>query len=149
MNDAIFVDADVVLDLLCKREPFYESAAQLFTLGDRRELYLATTSLVYANVFYILRKILGTDKAKGLLQKLRLIVHVVPVDEKMVDLALNSQFSDFEDALQYFTARENGIGTILTRNAKDYKEKDVLIQTPEEYLATWSIKTNVSLHHGI
>ncbi len=84
MNDAIFVDADVVLDLLCKREPFYESAAQLFTLGDRRELYLATTSLVYANVFYILRKILGTDKAKGLLQKLRLIVHVVPVNEKMV-----------------------------------------------------------------
>ena len=58
----------------------------------------------------------------------------MPVDEKIVDLALNSKFSDFEDGLQYFTARENGIRIILTRNIKDYKEKDLLVQRPEEYL---------------
>jgi predicted nucleic acid-binding protein len=140
MNNTIFIDADVILDLLCKREPFYESAAELFTLGDKGKLHLATTSLVYANVFYILRKILGIEKAKELLRKLRLIVHVIPIDEKMVDLALNSQFSDFEDGLQYFTARENDIGIILTRNVRDYKEKELLIQTPEEYLKTFFMK---------
>jgi len=69
-----------------------------------------------------------------------LIVHVIPIDEKMVDLALNSSFSDFEDGLQYFTARENDIGIILTRNIKDYKEKELLIQTPEEFLKTLPIK---------
>jgi predicted nucleic acid-binding protein len=89
---------------------------------------------VFANVFYILRKLLGIEKAKELLRKLRIIISVVSVDEKVVDLALNSKFSDFEDGLQYFTARENDIRIILTRNTKDYKEKDLLVQTPEEYL---------------
>jgi len=140
MNNTIFIDADVILDLLCKREPFYGSAAEVFTLGDKGKLHLTTTSLVYANVFYILRKVLGIEKAKELLRKLRLIIHVMPINEKMVDLALNSQFSDFEDGLQYFTARENDIGVILTRNVKDYREKDLLIQTPEEYLKTLIIK---------
>ena len=73
-------------------------------------------------------------KQKELLRKLRIIISVVSVDEKVVDLALNSKFTDFEDGLQYFTARENDIKIILTRNVKDYKEKDLLIQTPEEYL---------------
>ena len=94
-----------ILDILCKREPFYTFAAEVFTLGDIKQIELVTTSVVFANVFYILRKVLGIDKAKELLRKLRIIVSVVSVDEKVVDLALNSKFADFEDGLQYFTAR--------------------------------------------
>ena len=134
MNRRIFIDSDIILDLLCKREPFYFFAAEVFTLGDTKKIELVTTSLVFANVFYILRKLLGIEKAKELLRKLRIIISVVSVDEKVVDLALNSKFTDFEDGLQYFTARENDIKIILTRNIKDYKEKYLLIQTPEEYL---------------
>jgi predicted nucleic acid-binding protein len=134
MNKKVFIDSDVILDLLCKREPFYSYAAEVFTLGDTKKIELVTTSVVFANVFYILRKLLGIEKAKELLRKLRIIISVVSVEEKVVDLALNSKFSDFEDGLQYFTARENDIKIILTRNTKDYKEKDLLIQTPEEYL---------------
>ena len=134
MNKRIFIDSDIILDLLCKREPFYAFAADVFTLGDLGKLELVTTSVVFANVFYILRKTSGIEKAKELLRKLRIIISVVPVDEKTVDLALNSKFSDFEDGLQYFTAREHDIRVILTRNIKDYKEKDLVIQTPEQYL---------------
>ena len=134
MNRKIFIDSDIILDLLCKCDPFYSFAAEVFTLGDTKKIELVTTSLVFANVFYILRKLLGIEKAKELLRKLRIIISVVSVDEKVVDLALNSKFTDFEDGLQYFTARENDIKIILTRNVKDYKEKDLLIQTPEEYL---------------
>ena len=134
MNRKIFIDSDIILDLLCKRDPFYSFAAEVFTLGDTKKIELVTTSLVFANVFYILRKLLGIEKAKELLRKLRIIISVVSVDEKVVDLALNSKFTDFEDGLQYFTARENNIKIILTRNVKDYKEKELLIQTPEEYL---------------
>jgi predicted nucleic acid-binding protein len=134
MNKHIFIDSDIILDLLCKREPFYPFAAEVFTLGDLGKIELVTTSVVFANVFYILRKVLGIEKAKELLRKLRIIIRVVPVCEKTVDLALNSKFSDFEDGLQYFTARENEINILLTRNVKDYKEKDLLIQTPEQYL---------------
>lgn len=134
MSRKVFIDSDIILDILCKREPFYSFAAEVFTLGDSKEIELMTTSVVFANVFFILRKILGIQKAKELLRKLRIMVGVIPIGDKIVDLALNSKFADFEDGLQYFTARENGIRILLTRNIKDYKENDIIIQTPEEYL---------------
>jgi predicted nucleic acid-binding protein len=140
MNKTVFLDSDVILDLLCKREPFYTFAAEIFTLGDLGKINLVTTSLVYANVFYILRKVLGIEKGKELLRKLRIIVGVIPVNEKTVDLALNSSFSDFEDGLQYFTARENNIQILITRNIKDYKGKEIIIQTPEEYIRSQIVK---------
>jgi predicted nucleic acid-binding protein len=134
MNKAVFIDTDIILDLLCKREPFYSYAAEVFTMGDTGVITLVTTPLVFANVFYILRKILGIGKAKELLRKLRIMIEVVPLNDKVIDLALNSSFSDFEDGIQYFGAREQGIKLLLTRNVKDYKETDLIIQTPEEYL---------------
>ena len=134
MNKTVFIDSDIILDLLCKRASFYHYAAELFTLGDMGKIKLITTSVAIANVFYILRKILGIEKAKELLRKLRIIIGIIPVTEKIVDLALNSRFSDFEDGLQYFTARENGIKILITRNIKDYKEKDLIIQTAEQFL---------------
>jgi predicted nucleic acid-binding protein len=140
MNKKVFIDSDIILDLLCKRKPFYESAATILTLGDQGKIELVTTSLVFANVFYILRKILGIEKAKELLRKLRIIIRVVSVNEKSVDLALNSRFVDFEDGLQYFTARENEIPIIITRNIKDYKETDLIIQTPEQYIKSINIE---------
>jgi predicted nucleic acid-binding protein len=136
MSNKIFIDSDIILDLLCKRKPFFDSAAEIFTMGDTGKIELFTTSLVFANVFYILRKILGIEKAKELLRKLRILVKIVSAGEKIVDLSLNSEFSNFEDGLQYFSARENNIKILLTRNVKDYVEKDVIIQTPQEYLGS-------------
>jgi len=136
MSKEVFIDTDIVLDLLCKREPFYPYAAEVFTLGDKGTLTLVTTPLVFANVFYILRKLLGIEKAKELLRKLRIMMGIVEIDEKIVDLALNSSFSDFEDGIQYFTAQEHGIQHLLTRNLRDYKGSELIVQTPEEYLKT-------------
>ena len=59
---------------------------------------------------------------------------VLPIDEIMVDNALDSKFSDFEDSLQYFSAKGKEIPIVLTRNTRDYKEQDIIIQTAEEYL---------------
>ena len=134
MNKKIFVDSDIILDLLAERESFYDNAAKIFALAYKKEIELFTTAVVLANVFYILRKIRGNKEAKGLLRNLRLLVHVLSVSEKTVDMALNSQFGDFEDGLQYFAAKENNLLTIITRNTVDYKVKDVIIQTPEEYI---------------
>lgn len=141
MSKRVFIDSDIILDLLCRREPFYQDAAELFTIGDRGKIQLVTTSIVFANVFFILRKILGIEKAKEMLRKLRIIVSVISADEKVVDLALNSGFSDFEDGLQSFTARENGIKILITRNIKDYRASDLLVQTPREYLNAKLVKS--------
>ena len=136
MNKEVFIAADIVLDLLCKREPFYSYAAEVFTMGDTGIIKLVTTPLVFANVFYILRKVSGIEKAKELLRKLRIMVGVVSLNDKVIDLALNSAFNDFEDGIQFFAGREQGIKLLLTRNVKDYKAADLIIQTPEEYLKT-------------
>ncbi|MGI5101088.1 type II toxin-antitoxin system VapC family toxin [Treponema vincentii] len=134
MTKKIFVDSVIVLDVLCKRDPYYEYAAKVFSLADMKKLTVYTTSLVVANVYYILRKAIGIEKSKEALRKLRLLVKIISVEEREVDLALNSSFSDFEDALQYYTAVKHGMETLLTRNIKDYKERDLIIQTPEQFI---------------
>lgn len=134
MSKLIFVDSDVILDVLEKREPFYSYSAQILTLGDEKKIKLVTTLLVFSNVYYLLRKHLGIDKAKESLRKLRVIVDVISVNAKEVDLALNSEMSDFEDALQYFTALNSKIGFIITRNVRDYKNPKLIVQTPQEYI---------------
>ena len=136
MNTKLFIDSDIIIDVLAQRDNFYEPAAVIFDAGYEKKLDLYTTAVVLANVFYILRKKIGTEKSREQLIKLRLIMKVLPVNEKTVDAALTSKIKDFEDGLQYFSAKENGIQVIITRNVKDYKEKDVVIQTAEEYIKT-------------
>ena len=136
MSKKILIDSDIILDVIAERESFYESAAEIFELGYAKKLDLYTTAIVLANVFYILRKKFGTEKSMEILKNLRLIMNILPINEKTVDAVFISKFKDFEDGLQYFSAKENGIQAIITRNVKDYKEKDILIQTAEEYLKT-------------
>ncbi|GAB7140999.1 PIN domain-containing protein [Deferribacterales bacterium RsTz2092] len=135
MSRKVFIDSDIIIDVLAKRETFYEPATRLLELGYARELELYTTAVIMANVFYVIRKKYWAEESKKLLKKLRLAINILPMGETAVDSALNSQFSDFEDALQYFAALENEISVIITRNKKDYKEHNIKIQTAEEYLA--------------
>ncbi len=132
----IFVDTDVILDLLARRIPHFHFSAVLFTFAEMKKLELYTTPLIIANTFYILRKQLGNDSAKNALRKLRILLHVIDSTESIIDKALNSDFSDFEDAIQYYTALEYGIPVILTRNIRDYKKASIVVQTPESYLVT-------------
>jgi len=134
MNRKLFIDSDIILDLLAERELFFDDAAKIFSLAYDKKLALFTTAVVLANVFYILRKIKGNAEAKRQIRNLRLLVHILPINENIVDMALNSKFGDFEDGLQYFTATENNIPAIITRNAEDYKVRDIIIQTSEEYI---------------
>jgi hypothetical protein len=89
-----------------------------------------------------LRKSIGNSKSKERLKDLRLLVKILPINEHIVDETLVSSFSDFEDGLQYFTAKENAMAGIITRNPKDYKIKDndMVVQTSKEF-----IKANVEL----
>jgi len=137
MNRA-FVDTDVILDLLTQRTPYFHFAALLFTFAEMKKIILYTSPSVFINAFYILRKHLGIAEAKKALMRLRLLIHVIDADEKIIDLACLSDFSDLEDAVQYYTAQQHRLGTLITRNIKDYKVKDMIIQSPETYLVSKS-----------
>jgi predicted nucleic acid-binding protein len=134
MTRKIFVDTDVVFDLLAKREPFYTFAAQLFTNADKQEVTICVSSLCFGNLNYILSKHKSAVEARKILSRFKVLVTILPVDDKIIELALNSDFKDFEDAIQYYCAIENGINILITRNLKDFKPVRIPVLTAEEFV---------------
>ena len=132
--DKILVDTNIIIDILTKRKKFYKPASWLFTLSDNNELELAISSLTFANTYYMLSKELDSGKAKEILRKFKLLVKILPMDDKIIDLSLNSDFKDFEDAIQYYTAIENKLDMIITRNLKDFKLSKIPVMTANDYI---------------
>jgi predicted nucleic acid-binding protein len=133
----LFVDTNIVIDLLARREPFYEEAAALFSLADKRQIKLSVSSLTIANTSYALIRQMGSNKAKSVLRKLRMILNILPLDDKIIGLSLNDDnFSDFEDGLQYYTAIEADQELIITRNLKDFKNSRLPTMTAKQFIKT-------------
>lgn len=133
----LLIDTNIVLDLLAKRDPFYKSAAQVFSLADKHKLKLTVSSLTFANTNYVLTRLKSAKEAREILRKFKILVKILPLNEKIVDLALNDEdFKDFEDGLQYYTAVENNQDFIITRDLRDFKQAKIPVMTAEEYLTS-------------
>jgi predicted nucleic acid-binding protein len=131
---SIFLDTNIVLDLLAHRMPFYTEAAKLFSLADKKKIVLSVSALCLADINYILSKQIPEMEVRKILRKFKVLVNVLPLDDKITDLALNSEFRDFEDAIQYFTAIENDQDLIITRNQSDFKESKIPVMTAGEFI---------------
>ncbi|MEX2350634.1 MAG: PIN domain-containing protein [Flavobacteriaceae bacterium] len=135
----LFIDTNIVLDLLSKREKFYRDAQDLFTLADNNNETLYISTLTFANTYYLLSKHHKPQEAKNILLKFKLLVTILSVNDKILELALISDFKDFEDAIQYFTALENKTEFIITRNKKDFKHTQLPVMTAKEYLKSLAL----------
>jgi predicted nucleic acid-binding protein len=133
-KDKVFLDTDVILDLLTRREPHFEPAVELFLEIQNKAIQAYTSPVVIANLFYILHRHFDRKKAIQSLMKIRTLVGVLNCGVHVIDSALLSDFTDFEDAVQYYTALENSIDIIITRNIKDYKTATITVTTPLEYM---------------
>jgi len=133
---SIFVDANIILDVLLKREHLYEASSDVLGLAEKKEVVLKTSVLSYGVIFYFVKKGLSMPEFLKRMKHLRSIVGVLPNNEGAVDFALNSGFSDLEDAMQNQIAESNGLRTIITRNKRDFRKSNLAILTPEEFLAT-------------
>lgn len=132
----LLIDTNIVIDLLAKRQPFYEEAAALFSLADNKEVILAISSLTFANTSYILSKMLSPKRTKDILIRFRSLVRIIGLDDKIIDLALGDErFKDFEDGLQYYTAVENQMDLIISRNKKDFESAKIPVLTAKEFLS--------------
>ena len=132
----LLIDTNIVIDLLAKRDDFYDEAADLFSRADRKELELAISSLTLANTNYILTKLKSSKEAREILRKFKVLVELLSLDDKITELALSDDsFTDFEDGLQYYSAIENQIDIIITRNKKDFKHSKIPVLTAKEFLA--------------
>jgi len=132
--DKVLVDTNIVLDLLAKREEFLTEAQKIFTLSDKKKVKLYVSALTFANTYYILSQKLKLNDTRSVLRRFKILVKVLPLNEKIINLSLDSEFKDFEDAIQYYTCLENDIDIILTRNLKDFKLSKIPVLTARDYL---------------
>jgi len=137
MIPKLFLDTNVVLDLLGERVTFYTSAAKIATLADKEKIRLVTSALTFATVNYILSKYEGQQKAKEKLRKFKVLTRICSLDETIIEKGLNSNFSDYEDALQYFSALKSECDMLITRNGKDFKLSEIPVFTPDEFLRSY------------
>ena len=130
----LFLDTNIVIDLLDKREPFCYDAVRLFTMAYNKKMQLLVSPMTYATASFLLRKH-GTEEVRRLLNNFRLLSRVTTANERTVDESLVSQFADFEDALQYYSALTAKAEAIITRNKKDFANSKIPVMTAGEYLA--------------
>nr|HPR61419.1 PIN domain-containing protein [Prolixibacteraceae bacterium] len=131
----VFLDTNIVIDLLSERAPFYKDAAKIFSLADNQAIKLYCSALSIANIYYIIFRNKSNEHANNALDELLEFLTILPLNEKNIRYSLaNSTFSDFEDALQYSTASENRMDIIVTRNTTDFKAVNIPVITSNEFV---------------
>lgn len=131
----VFLDTNVLLDVLARRGPFYADSAQVWTLAETGRVTGFISTLSLPNLFYLLRRINGQKGARKAMSILRDIFSLVPLDTQIVNQAIDADAADFEDAIQFFIALRTGATALITRNPRDFPSQDIAIQTPTEFLA--------------
>lgn len=145
MKEKIFIDTDVILDVVFERSPFFYDSQKVLSLIEKNYFIGFTSSLILANCYYIISNNKNKNTAAKTVSKLRSIMTVLPFTDKEIGESLNSNFKDFEDGIQYFISINNGLDTIITRNISNYKNVDIHIFMPNDFLNLEKIKKIIEL----
>jgi len=135
MNDKLFFNTNIIVDLLGEREPFYESVAKIATLADKGKIQLFVSALTYSTVYCILSRSEDKEVVKEKIRKFKVIAETSDLTVKIIDKGLSSKFKDFEDSLQYYCAMGTECNFFITKKGKDFKESEIPVLTPNEYLS--------------
>ena len=132
----VFLDTNIFIDYLARRGQFFESAAKIIQMGQQRRCEIMVSALSFATASFILETHhkLPNDV---IVQKFVMFVkmcNVTPVDSLVIDEAIASQFPDFEDAMQYYSALREGADAIITRNTSDFVASKIEVYEPQQFL---------------
>ena len=119
-----FIDTNLVLDVLAQRRPFYENSARIWELVETRNLKGSLSATTITDIFYILKKQLGPEKAYDFVNKIMMVFDITSISQADIRKALNLGFKDFEDALQVVCAKKIGAKYLITRNTEDFQEAE-------------------------
>ena len=132
----VFIDTNVLIDLLLERNPWADDAAVIFSMADRKEIELLCCSLSFSTAIYLMQRM--KYSRKEIVNKLAIVKSlctVTTVDGFVLDRVLQSDFPDLEDAMQHYSALASGAEVIVTRNVKDYAAAGIPVMSPGEFLA--------------
>ena len=128
----ILFDTNVVLDLLLDREPFSNTAAQLFSRADEGDITGFINATTVTTVHYLAHRTVGDRRARREIGNVLDLFDVAPVNLAVLEGALQSKFTDFEDAVMYHAALNVNADGIVTRNIGDFKRATIPLYAPEE-----------------
>jgi predicted nucleic acid-binding protein len=133
----IFLDTNVLMDILANRQPFYKSSAEIYKLGLRKKVVLFTSSNTISTLHYLLKKFTTEENIRQSLDEVTTVLSIIPVDINIIKKSLKSNHKDFEDAIQIVSAQSiNNMDCIVTRDLKDYKFAEITVLTPDDFLNT-------------
>lgn len=136
----VFLDTNVVLDVFARRQPFYADSATVWALAERGKIHGFVSALSLTNLYYVVRRLSSRPAAMEMLKAVRGCVGVTACDASVLNLAIDAGFGDFEDAVQYFSARAAGADVLVTRNTDHFPDGDVPAMTPTAFLAAHSFE---------
>lgn len=140
MKPSVFLDTNILLDVLALRQPFYVEAARLWALAETGKMTGAISVISFNNIFYIIRKQRGQKTAHACLARMRNVFTAVPLDVDVLNRAIDAGMDDFEDAIQYFSALRGHAVCLITRNPHHFPTGTVKVLTPTEFIAAYSFK---------
>jgi predicted nucleic acid-binding protein len=131
----LLLDINVILDVLAKREPWFEDSAAVLSLLDTEEFEGVAAAHSITTLFYLASKHLGHRRATAKILDLLKLLSVAPVDQETILKGLALGWSDFEDALQMLCADAADADYLVTRNPRDFESESIPVVTPTELLA--------------
>jgi predicted nucleic acid-binding protein len=131
----VFVDTNILIDLIADRKPFSKFAIQLFLKAEERKIKLYASSHSIATTHYLLKKYVDEKDLREVLFNILDYLNIVAIDLDVLKKGLKSKHKDFEDALQIISAYSiEKIDCIVTRNIKDFKESEIRVLSPDELI---------------
>ena len=132
----IFLDTNVILDVLVKREPFYIDSSKVLTLVNEKIVSGYISAITINNIYYILRKLKDKETAKTFITETMESFEIIPLTKDILSQANKISIDDYEDGIQFFSALDCGCDFLITRNDKDYPSLGIRIMTPTEFINT-------------
>lgn len=131
----VFVDTNILIDLLADRAPFSNSAIEIFHLASKKKVSLFTSTHSIATTHYLLKKYIKEQELREILYSLLDYIDLVSIDLSIIKKSLLSNHKDFEDAVQIFAAHSvRNLDFIVTRNVRDFKKAEIAVLPPDELL---------------
>ncbi len=130
----VFIDTNVVLDFVCRREPFYKDASEVFVMHERGDIECVISALTIINSAYVMRKIFRKSEINAVIEWLCESFNVSSINRVNIMDAVQKDSYDFEDTVQYYSALSYHPDVILTRDKKGFSDLDIPVMTPAEFL---------------
>lgn len=139
----VLVDANVLLDVLAERQPFFTPSAAVWALVEQGRADAVVSAVSVTNIYYIGRRAFGRERALAAVRAVAKDFAIAAVDQDVVNEAIASGLPDFEDAIQAFAGRRAAATHVITRDPQGFAGGPLSVMTPNEFISTFSMDSGV------